>query len=264
MQALSEPVSTNCDTLNFQSQILQKLYFVLNQYFTGKKPETRNGRRPDCPQKAMLVSTPLGRARESFSKGFQFCEEIPVGKSTMADFMRRPRPEFGGHPDSTKNVDFSGAAATIPAKSGTALPATCNAGEMFFKTNNSPGQNLYTCEPANTWTQVAGSTNGTVSSATSGQFGFYAGSGNVIIGHSLSASDIPALNYQTPLTFTGSGTKTATSTGTLLTNDCAKWDASGNIIDSGTPCASIATGSVGQFGFYSASGNALTPYPDGQ
>ncbi len=160
----------------------------------------------------------------------------------------------------TKNVDFSGATATIPAKSGTALPATCNAGEMFFKTNNSPGQNLYTCEPANTWTQVAGSTNGTVSTATSGQFGFYAGSGNVIIGHSLTASDIPALNYQSPLTFTGSGPKTATSTGTLLTNDCAKWDASGNIIDSGNPCASIATGSVGQFGFYSASGNALTPH----
>ncbi len=160
----------------------------------------------------------------------------------------------------TKNVDFSGATSTIPAKSGILLPATCNPGEMFFKTNNSPGQNLYGCEPANTWSQLAGSTNGTVSTASSGQFGFYAGSGNTIIGHSLIASDIPPLTYQSILSFTGSGSKTASSTGTLLTNDCAKWDASGNVIDAGAPCASVAAGTAGQFGFYSASGNAVSPH----
>jgi len=160
----------------------------------------------------------------------------------------------------TKNVDFSGAASTIPAKSGTALPATCNPGELFFKTNSSPGQNLYGCAPANTWTQLSGSSNGTVSTASSGQFGFYAGSGNTIIGHTLTASDIPALSYQAPLLFTGTGTKTASSAGSLLTNDCAKWDASGNIIDAGAPCASVASGSAGQFGFYSATGNAISPH----
>ncbi len=163
----------------------------------------------------------------------------------------------------TKNVDFSSAASTIPAKSGTALPATCNPGEMFFNTANTPGQNLYTCAPANTWTQLtggSGSTNGTVSTATAGQFGFYAASGSTIVGHTLVPSDIPALNYQLPLTFTGNGAKTASSTGSLISGDCAKWDANGNIIDLGTPCASVASGTPGQFAFYSAAGSALTAH----
>jgi hypothetical protein len=138
----------------------------------------------------------------------------------------------------TKNVDFSSAASTIPAKSGTTLPAACNPGEMFFNTNNAPGQNLYTCAPANTWTLLAGGsgTNGTVSAATNGQFGYYSASGTTIAGRTLIAGDIPALPYQTLLSFTGTGTKTATSTGNVTSNDCAKWDASGNVIDSGAPC----------------------------
>jgi hypothetical protein len=160
----------------------------------------------------------------------------------------------------TKNVDFSGAASTIPAQSGTALPATCSVGAVFFKTNNAAGQNLYSCAPANTWSLVAGNTGGTVSSAMTGQFGFYAANGSTIIGHTLLAGDIPALNYQLPLTFTGNGSKTASSTGTLLNNDCAKWDPSGNIIDAGSPCANVSSGTAGQFSFYSASGNTLTPH----
>ena len=53
----------------------------------------------------------------------------------------------------TKNVDFSAAPTTKPVKAGTALPATCGAGELFFKTNAAPGGNLYLCTAANTWTQ---------------------------------------------------------------------------------------------------------------
>ena len=53
----------------------------------------------------------------------------------------------------TKNVDFSGAPTTKPVKAGTALPATCTAGEFFFKTNAAPGGNLYLCTALNTWTQ---------------------------------------------------------------------------------------------------------------
>jgi hypothetical protein len=60
----------------------------------------------------------------------------------------------------TKNIDFSGANSTIPAKSGTALPASCKLGEMFFNTTNTPGQNLYLCAPANTWTMLAGGGSG--------------------------------------------------------------------------------------------------------
>jgi len=52
-----------------------------------------------------------------------------------------------------KNVDFTGAITTKPVKAGTTLPATCAAGELFFKTNAAPGGNLYLCTAANTWTQ---------------------------------------------------------------------------------------------------------------
>jgi hypothetical protein len=142
----------------------------------------------------------------------------------------------------TKNVDFSGASSTIPAKSGTSLPATCKVGELFFETSNSPGQNLFTCAPVNTWTLVSGtgttSTTGAVLSGTTGQFGLYLSNGTTIGGHTLTASDIPALSYQAPLAFTGSGAKTASSTGTTAANDCAKWDANGNVIDAGAPCGS--------------------------
>jgi len=51
--------------------------------------------------------------------------------------------------------DASAAAATKPAKAGAALPATCGAGEFFFNTAAASGQNIYLCNPANTWTQVS-------------------------------------------------------------------------------------------------------------
>ncbi len=143
----------------------------------------------------------------------------------------------------TKNVNFSGAASTIPAQTGTTLPATCTPGQLFFNTGSTPGQNLYACAPANTWTVLGGSSgSGTVSSATAGQFGYYSAAGSTIVGHTLVAGDIPALSYQTPLTFTGSGAKTATSTGSLVANDCAKWDANGNVVDAGAPCGSGSGG----------------------
>jgi hypothetical protein len=70
--------------------------------------------------------------------------------------------------------DASGASATKPAKSGTTLPSTCGAGEFFFNTAAVAGQNLYLCNPANTWTQVVsgqlpaagGDLSGTLTSAT--------------------------------------------------------------------------------------------------
>ncbi len=51
-----------------------------------------------------------------------------------------------------KGVDFSRAVATKPFKTGTSLPATCTVGESYFKSDAAPGQNLYGCTAANTWT----------------------------------------------------------------------------------------------------------------
>jgi hypothetical protein len=52
--------------------------------------------------------------------------------------------------------DATNATWTKPAKSGTAVPATCTAGEQFFKTDAAAGQNLYFCTATNVWTQMAG------------------------------------------------------------------------------------------------------------
>lgn len=44
---------------------------------------------------------------------------------------------------------------TKPLKAGTVTPGSCGIGEMFFKSNATPGANLYLCTAANTWTQIA-------------------------------------------------------------------------------------------------------------
>jgi hypothetical protein len=55
-------------------------------------------------------------------------------------------------PTQSKRVDFSGANATKPFKSGTVLPPACSVGEMFFKLDAPAGANLYACTSLNTWT----------------------------------------------------------------------------------------------------------------
>ncbi len=57
-----------------------------------------------------------------------------------------------------KNIDFSEAESTKPAKTGTELPATCSVGEQFFKTDAVAGQNEYGCTAPNTWTQLGAGT----------------------------------------------------------------------------------------------------------
>jgi len=51
----------------------------------------------------------------------------------------------------SKSVDFSEATITKPFKTGTSLPATCSAGESYFKTNAPVGEHLWACASANTW-----------------------------------------------------------------------------------------------------------------
>jgi hypothetical protein len=60
----------------------------------------------------------------------------------------------------SREVDFSGAATTKPAKAGTTLPASCSTGELFFKLDATAGQNLYACTGTNTWTQIIGTGGG--------------------------------------------------------------------------------------------------------
>jgi hypothetical protein len=62
--------------------------------------------------------------------------------------------------------DASSAASSKPAKTGTALPQTCGVGEQFFKSDASPGQNLYFCTASNTWVQMTGGGSGSGSGGT--------------------------------------------------------------------------------------------------
>lgn len=52
----------------------------------------------------------------------------------------------------SKNIDFSSALSTRPAKTGASLPATCSVGEAFFSTSAAAGSNWYGCTSANVWT----------------------------------------------------------------------------------------------------------------
>jgi hypothetical protein len=56
----------------------------------------------------------------------------------------------------SKNVDFTSASSTRPFKSGTALPATCSVGEMFYLTSATAGTNVYGCTAPNTWALEGG------------------------------------------------------------------------------------------------------------
>jgi hypothetical protein len=66
----------------------------------------------------------------------------------------------------SRNVDFSTASSTKPIRTGTTLPSTCSSGEMFFKTDTIPGQNLQMCTGSNTWTTIMGTGGGSASAAT--------------------------------------------------------------------------------------------------
>src|SRR6185437_14233526 len=55
-----------------------------------------------------------------------------------------------------RNADFSTLPITRPVSVGTALPATCLVGQLFFMSSAVPGQNLYACTSVNNWTQLAG------------------------------------------------------------------------------------------------------------
>ena len=73
------------------------------------------------------------------------------------------------------------------------------------------------------------------------------------------ASQFASSFFQTALTFTGNGTKTASSTGSLTTNDCAKVDSNGNFVDAGAACGvgTVGSGISGQFALYASNGTIV-------
>lgn len=51
----------------------------------------------------------------------------------------------------TRNIDLRSAHSTQPAKSGTALPPTCQEAEVFIHTTAPDGNNVYVCAGGNRW-----------------------------------------------------------------------------------------------------------------
>jgi hypothetical protein len=56
----------------------------------------------------------------------------------------------------SRDVDFSGASATKPFKSGTGLPSSCGQGEMYYRMDATAGMNVYGCTASNSWTLEQG------------------------------------------------------------------------------------------------------------
>lgn len=59
----------------------------------------------------------------------------------------------GGFSTATSGTDYS-PAAVEKMRSGTSLPGTCAAGDLYFKTDATSGTRLRVCDAANTWHQV--------------------------------------------------------------------------------------------------------------
>jgi len=148
----------------------------------------------------------------------------------------------------TKNVDFSAAAITKPNKMGPAVPVSCTAGETFFKTSAPAGQNLYGCVAANTWALLGGNP-----------------------AHTHPLTDLQGITGKEG---TG-GALQAFGGGSVAANDCAKFDASGNVVSSGAPCDmatslrglaldGAAPNSAAQFYGWSPGDNQLTLYSFGR
>ena len=65
----------------------------------------------------------------------------------------------------SKNIDFSQAASTRPVKTGSSLPSSCAAGQLFYLTTAAAGENLFGCTNTNTWSLEAGAGGGAQSAS---------------------------------------------------------------------------------------------------
>jgi hypothetical protein len=162
-----------------------------------------------------------------------------------------------------RNVDFSGAVATKPFRVGTALPAICNVGEAFFKSDAAPGSNLYTCTATNTWTVQSGAGGGAALPSTTnlvkgnGSGGGLAANPGVDYykpGMSISTLDLPPNIVTTDAqnTFTDPGNEylgkydvACDATGVSADNLLVKKDSTGKCVALTTSDASISSGFVG-------------------
>jgi hypothetical protein len=141
----------------------------------------------------------------------------------------------------SKNVDFSGAISTRPAKAGTVIPPSCNLAEAFFKTNAPAGQNIYGCTSTNTWSKMEG-----VGSAS--QLGDFAASNTSAPVQMLGAgcsSATPCKIRIGPVVFTMTTPVTGTLTGTSANGTVFWYLSSSQVLTAGHNSAATLTCSAG-------------------
>ncbi len=76
-------------------------------------------------------------------------------------------------PKQSKDPDFSSFSGTKPVQTGTALPATCTTGQLFFLAG-AAGSNVYGCTSTNTWSLEAGGSGGSGGASVASQLGDFA------------------------------------------------------------------------------------------
>lgn len=141
-----------------------------------------------------------------------------------------------------KNIDFSGAAFTRPVKTGTVLPAACQTGELYFRTSDTPGQNLWACVGTNTWLRI--------SSAVSSVFGRSGSIAKSKGDYNLAdLGDVSGKQGSAALAVMFGG-------GSVAAGDCAQFDAGGNIVSAGAACGGGGGGGGGTL--QSGTGVAIT------
>jgi hypothetical protein len=136
-----------------------------------------------------------------------------------------------------RNPDFSGEPFTRPMTVGTALPPTCQIGQMFFNSAAAAGANLYGCTAVNVWTLEGGSGTGgsggtPVASLSSATISF----GNQSTGTTSASQSVTLSNTGTAALSIGSITITgANASDFAQTNNC------GSSLTSGSSCTINAT-----------------------
>jgi hypothetical protein len=186
-----------------------------------------------------------------------------------------------------KSVDFSSASSTKPYKTGANLPGSCSVGEAFYLTSAPAGRNLYTCTSTNVWTaQDAGTVTHSTGGLTSGQPLVGNGGGDIRTGSKTGTgtefvmSESPVIVTPSIGSFANAGhDHRNTAGGGLLSDqamsssskqgngakfqmfgggafalgDCAKFDATGNLVSAGAACGTggeVAAQNVGGGTFY--------------
>jgi hypothetical protein len=157
-----------------------------------------------------------------------------------------------------RNVDFSTFSFTRPVATGTALPSTCQQGQLFFNTSASAGSNLYACTASNTWT-LQGASSGSVSSVAWGTLPTWL-TGTVANGTSTPALTLSAASGQTAHQVLGTGTGSSFVPLTLTAADLPSSITSNTTGTAAnvTGTIAIANGGTGQTSA-SAAFNALSP-----